>query len=813
MWKQIAGGQFAINILNKLGSSALNIVGSFLDVARETENYEVRLKTLLGSQEAASDAMDFFQRTAAKVPFTLQAVVESGTTLSAMGASFEKWTPVLADLSGVMGIEMPEAANALGRAFAGGAGAADVFRERGILQIVKDSALMKHGIEDISKLTIPEFRDVMFDAFTDPKGRVAGAAGDLAGTWDGMISMLQDAWFQFRTAVMDAGIFDMLKDGLQSVLNWVSQNQEKIKEWARDVAVSVQNAIKFIISVGKTIGKIISAIDKFTLRISHTNKEFRKFLKEQQASKGILQGGINIIELRAAAIDKEIVSVQEWGKKWQKNGRDNKKLMQSIASGKEGKELKKLHDDLIEKLEKQKKKTEELGKSTGSKLVPAYKKAAKEQKTWIDFLKSQGLTSLDQNQKRVKELKKFIEELGTALKLGKVDYVTYTTAVTTANKEIEELSETLTLTAIPAVRDMSGVMGLAVDEMQDRLDGFTVEKKVEEIKGHWKSLADGMGDSFATGLDLMLTKGGSFRDEIGSIWKGMKDTFKGILVDMARDFVVKFVTKLITGAVTAGTSMVTSIGGALGTIGTATTGIAAGLATLVTTLATAVATAATTIAAAAPAIAVAGALALGLVGGFKLLGSIFKKKGGGGEGIKGILIKSLQRLEDIDGFNKNDLRSVVLQQGWGVFIPALVEKTDKVNRSVRSIQSVNKKILSVQEKMLANSDKMLTVFQNAKFAAKGINQIVNRPTIIGVGEGNRPERVTVTPLNSSTLEDQSGTGGNGNINMNIDININAEFPDEVSANQIVRNKILPELIEALKSNRNKTLFKEVLGVN
>lgn len=51
------------------------------------------------------------------------------------------------DLAAFMGTTATEAAQALGRAFAGGAGAADILRERGILQLIRDTK----GIEDLSK--------------------------------------------------------------------------------------------------------------------------------------------------------------------------------------------------------------------------------------------------------------------------------------------------------------------------------------------------------------------------------------------------------------------------------------------------------------------------------------------------------------------------------------------------------------------------------------------------------------------------------------------------------------------------------------
>ena len=75
-----------------------------------------------------------------------------------------------------------------GKAFEGGVGAADFFREKGILQLIKDS----QGIEDLTKLTIPEFREAMFAALADPNSGVVGATDKLSKSWVGVVSNFQD---------------------------------------------------------------------------------------------------------------------------------------------------------------------------------------------------------------------------------------------------------------------------------------------------------------------------------------------------------------------------------------------------------------------------------------------------------------------------------------------------------------------------------------------------------------------------------------------------------------------------------------------
>ncbi len=212
------------------GVSIALLARSFIGAASSTEQYRLRLWSLLGTQGKANKALEFAAQVASKVPFAYDRVMEATVTLEAFGVKHKKWLPVLSDLASVMGIKLVEAANALGRAYAGGAGAADIFRERGILTIIRDFK----GIDDLSKLTLPQFRQAMFEAFTDPSGKLSGSSARLAGSWSGMWSMMEDRLFQFKQKVMDAGVFEWLKDQQKGALETLDEweREGKIDEWA-----------------------------------------------------------------------------------------------------------------------------------------------------------------------------------------------------------------------------------------------------------------------------------------------------------------------------------------------------------------------------------------------------------------------------------------------------------------------------------------------------------------------------------------------------------------------------------------------------
>ncbi len=71
------------------------------------------------------------------------------------------------------------------------------------------------------------------------------------------------------------------------------------------------------------------------------------------------------------------------------------------------------------------------------------------------------------------------------------------------------------------------------------------------------------------------------------------------------------------------------------------------------------------------------------------------------------------------------------------------------------------------------------MIQGMKFAQFGMDEVVSQPTLIMAGEGNKRERVTVTPLDSANA--RGGEGGGGAIT----INVSAPLVDETIVDSII----------------------------
>mgnify|MGYP003148684130 CR=1 FL=1 len=183
-----------------LGKQIFDIGKSAVNTAAQFETLRVRLGNMYGSVQRGTQAFDAFNKVAATTPFQLANVVEAGASLKAFGVDAENMIKPVSDLAAFMGVDVVEAAQAMGRAFAGGASAADVLRDRGILKLVEDST---EGIGKLTDLTMPEFQRVMTEALTDPSVGIAGATTKLADTWSGAVSNFQDGIDRLKAAIGD----------------------------------------------------------------------------------------------------------------------------------------------------------------------------------------------------------------------------------------------------------------------------------------------------------------------------------------------------------------------------------------------------------------------------------------------------------------------------------------------------------------------------------------------------------------------------------------------------------------------------------
>lgn len=248
-----------------------------ISTAAQFETLKVRLISMYGSVNAGTKAFQNFARVAATTPFAVKSVVEAGAQLKAFGLDAEANIKGVADLAAFMGTDVVEAANAMGRAFAGGAGAADVLRERGILNLLKDFK----GIDDITKLTLPEFRKALTEMIEDPTAGIAGATSRLSETFEGSYSNMMDSVDRLSASIGDALLptVKSVTDGITSMINSILGGKDEFDTQIEQIRTQSLE-LKILASEITTLN--IPQKQRLEL-IRNLKKEYPQFLKDISA--------------------------------------------------------------------------------------------------------------------------------------------------------------------------------------------------------------------------------------------------------------------------------------------------------------------------------------------------------------------------------------------------------------------------------------------------------------------------------------------------------------------------------------------------
>jgi len=312
--------------LGAVAVGLFKVAQSAVKTAAEFETLKTRLVAIRGSVKEGTKLFKELNKIAATTPFALKAVVEAGATLEAFGADASKTTKSIADLAAFMGIGIVEASAAFGRAFAAGAGAADVLRERGVLSLIQ----MKTGIDDLTKLSLPEFRKAMLDSIEDPAGKIAGSTALLAKTFDGQLSNMGDSVSRLTAALGDR-LLPMMKNVVSGIGKWADKLREfiaiddvkKLKEERLEFTslmkvlqktnIHQDTRNKTIATLQDKYGEYLSNLDleKATFEdlenaIKEANKAFSMKIKLAAAEDVLLKKRLEFADITTELIEKEI---------------------------------------------------------------------------------------------------------------------------------------------------------------------------------------------------------------------------------------------------------------------------------------------------------------------------------------------------------------------------------------------------------------------------------------------------------------------------------------------------------------------------
>ena len=367
--KKLAVGMGALY----LGKSLIGAAKSALETAGEFESLRVRLDVMYGSVQRGGEAFQVFNDVAATTPYLLKSVVEAGASLKSFGVDAEKMAKPVADLAARMGIDIVDAASAFGRAFVGGAGAADVLKDKGILPLIAAT----QGISDLTKLTLPEFREAMEKTFLDPTAGIAGMTEKMSKTWMGTVSNFKDGVDRIKNAI---GI-ELIK-AIQPMILRINKEMARMGEIGWDnIGKSMMENWKIILTAlgdigkigGKLIGMMLADGIKKTFEIGWDSIK-------KNIGKSILDFAVIISGANYANMISQLIKGQKKVTKQQKtHNNEYDKLLKELENI-----LDKTNKTIIEKAEEFKKEKDDADAKIAAAQAAANKKLEDQNKNKID---------------------------------------------------------------------------------------------------------------------------------------------------------------------------------------------------------------------------------------------------------------------------------------------------------------------------------------------------------------------------------------------------------------------------------------------
>ena len=231
-----------------VGLGAGLVVKSFITTGKSIEDLQVRLKQLFGSTQEGAKAFDVMANFASKVPFSLEQIQEASGNLAVVAGDANRLSKILeitGNVASVTGLDFRTTAEQIQRSFSAGIASADIFREKGVRNMLGFSA----GATVSAEETIKAFEKVF-----GRDGRFGKATDELANTFTGTLSMLGDKLFNFKRGVAGAGFFDELKKEFKALNEFIEQNTADFEAIGKVISKVLTFAVKAFAGAVRAVG-------------------------------------------------------------------------------------------------------------------------------------------------------------------------------------------------------------------------------------------------------------------------------------------------------------------------------------------------------------------------------------------------------------------------------------------------------------------------------------------------------------------------------------------------------------------------------
>ena len=616
---------------------------------------------------------------------------------------------------------------------------------------------------------------------------------------------LQDAQTALRESMKGLGfaLAETLIPALTSLAQTVTNTVVKIREWATANPWLFSTVTKIVAVLGTllaTLGPIVLIFPKIVSGIAGVGKAFVwlatnpagiiiaalaaiaiGFMKVKEAQ-AAAEKSARLYEETAARFDEKLrgiaeragLTADEFERLKQKYNGNTNAMVKAIRAGKEGVEL---QNSMIEtgkknvEIQEEQRKQYELQIPTLQDLAVETETVAEKQKTWLDYLQNQGIMTTKEKADRVDELERFIRELNDAYRDGKIDIEDWKKATESAREEIESLTESVGVTVQTVGRDMTDVLGAAID--QSKLKVHELPDAVAEagkiVVGNKDSIWNKMTDGIKTQWVNMWSDMFAARswDDIYGALKTFGQNVLNQITDIAANAFAKWTTGFIDKMISGTASMAENVVGSVGDVANAAKNLAAGFSPG-GMIATAVGTA---------------------VGSF--LGSLI---GGGGAGKR-----DTQLIKDNTWETAQHARNVVGNTDaikWSLW--NMEPQIDAIKLTGWSIYETIVSVPNILKEIAVNTNATVKLLRKKKGAQTGA--VVDEPDFMFV-HGSRRAPEYIIPA-----DQMPRMGGGGDVNVTVNLN------NPIMTREYTRNEILPEIIDAVKSNVHRTKLKESLGI-
>ena len=219
-----------------VGLGAGLVIRNLVNTGKELENLQVRLKFLLKDTNEGAKAFDNMVKFASKVPFSLEEIQRGSGILATVtdnAKDLNQMLEITGNVAAVTGLDFRTTAEQIQRSFSAGIGAADLFREKGVRNML--------GFQAGATVSITQTVEA-FEKVFGQGGRFGKATDDLARTFEGTMSMLGDKVFAFKKTLLDAGFFAELKNQFGDLDKFLEKNAEQLEKIAIEIGTNLAQA-------------------------------------------------------------------------------------------------------------------------------------------------------------------------------------------------------------------------------------------------------------------------------------------------------------------------------------------------------------------------------------------------------------------------------------------------------------------------------------------------------------------------------------------------------------------------------------------